>query len=1542
MTMKQDQNQPTLPKARPVRRVLSRIAGVLLVLVLAAILALQSADVQAFLARRVIERYIGDIDGEIQFESAQLRPFHGISLKGLVITDRNPFQSEYDIVPPPPDTLLRVGTLSATFSLASIFPGSSIPIRNLSLNDVEFNLVLEPGNTENISRVFRISDETDTTALSLPGIVIRKVDISNVRFRMLDIEEMEKQLHRDSLWRPADETDWTNIDIRAREIQVRDLHIAENLESLETDILKLGAREWRSGFTLDPITGHLRVDGSGAVITDGRIGDQWTDLHVKQLAMYYSAISDFKKALDKVSFDIVLERSHFDLRSVSMLSEELKELQFDADFEGHAQGPIRDMHFSDFRLYGGSSGISAQKIAGRIRHTPKVREMTFDFSVDGFRGTAAGLDRFVRGWKPGIDLSELTKWLGSRTLTASATSTGTLDELMIKGTLQDGKGTAAIDGVLRNLYDPKPIVVEGDLQTRNMHVGSLLGMEEIGELTMNGNARATLLPDGLEATISRLHIDRLHALGYDYSDIDATGLLRSNYFKGNIVSRDPNLDCIFSGSILLPTETENGRYAFQAQVGYADLAALHFDSRETSQLDLRMKADYEQTPDGGFKGEVAVRDIHLKSDAGDHEVGDVLVYSSSSEQENSIDLLSAFATAHFTGTRPITDFIDDLLAETLRRDLPTLLGSVDVKETPSQPSDGEYSFRLRIGDTRELLGFLAPGTYIAQGTTLALRQDPEYGLRAALRSEGAIYEGIYAKDISMRMGASEDRHIRAEVKAREVGLGEKVTMTESQLTAYAESDAVEWRYRFDFSETGQKGDVGDIRLRTFFSRDADREDALVVTADVPASTLSYMGTPWDLSAREIRYMTDDLEIGQLALSSDEQYLRVDGRIAPYDDALMNLTLQDFKLNLVNYLLPDYALDLQGRLSGRVELLSPFETMPIMDARLLSEETRIGGYDLGQLRFMSQWLDDEDLFSLRLRDDARTFDLYGYLAPEGMKLDTQLRLNGLQIGCAAPLLTDVFSDFEGLAYGTVSVSGPLDRLKVGSKDLRIKDGLLQIDYTDVPYFVEGPLDLTEEHLLFDQLSIRDRYTGQAGIRGGLYFDHNFSDLRYDLAIDMKEMECLDLSKKQNDVFYGNVFGSGNVNVSGDLDAFRLRVNAETVKRGSLHIPFDYATDAASGDLLRFREPAPLRVNPIDSILYRNRDIASSPMDIDIDIHVDATPEVQMLIEVDPSTGNVLTANGEGSLDLGYHKDEFTIGGDYTLSGGNYHFSALVATRDFAIQRGSTIHFNGDIYDSDLDMKATYSTKASLASLIADSTMTRRRVDCIVAVTDKLRNPSVEISIEIPDLDPTTQGLVSGALNTQDNIQRQFLSLLVSGNFMPTEQSGIVNNNSDLLFSNVSAIMSDQLNQILETLNIPFDLGLNYQSTSAGNDLFDVAISTQLFNNRVIVNGNIGNRQYGTAGATGTTGEVAGDLDIAIKLNKTGSIRATLFSHSADQYTNYLDNSQRNGAGFSFQKEFSTFGNLLRSIFLGPSWHSDTEKEKDTAQHTLVITADPQNE
>jgi hypothetical protein len=95
---------------------------------------------------------------------------------------------------------------------------------------------------------------------------------------------------------------------------------------------------------------------------------------------------------------------------------------------------------------------------------------------------------------------------------------------------------------------------------------------------------------------------------------------------------------------------------------------------------------------------------------------------------------------------------------------------------------------------------------------------------------------------------------------------------------------------------------------------------------------------------------------------------------------------------------------------------------------------------------------------------------------------------------------------------------------------------------------------------------------------------------------------------------------------------------------------------------------------------------------------------------------------------------------------------------------------------------------------------------------------------------------------------------------------------------------------------------------------------------VVNGNIGNRQYSSST---TKNNVVGDIDIEIKLDRSGALRLNLFSHSADEYTNYLDNSQRNGVGLTFQTEFNSFKQLFRNMFTSKKNRQENKRLEEEA-------------
>ena len=1512
------------------RKIVSRVFGVLLILLIGGMLALQLPAVQSYLARKAIERLTRNIDGDIRFESVQLRPFHGFTARGVVILDRNPYHSSQ--LGQSPDTLLEVGSASATFSLMGLLTDGVLSVRSAELNDVMMNLVLAPARDSsqsrlNLVRMFGLDQEREDS----PQIRLncRNLHLRNARVRYKDYEALEL---RDTLTAAAG-TDLSDLDVRL-ELTASDISVNEDFYAAR--IRNLTLRE-KGGLTVASCSGRFNMGPTAAELTRFLLADDMgTSVDIPRFALNYD--NGLGAAMEHFADDLWIEcelgESSFDIRSLVPVLPELADSRFQARFTGKAEGTLNNLRIPMFRLLDTDSGLSGL-LTGKVRNLTDPDRLRLDLSLDNLRASAQGIDKLISGLSPGTDL-KLRQLYDGGTVTASAYASGSLDDMQLKAQARDAAGGRIhLDGSLSHLLSDLPVAFDGTAGSSRLHLGRLLDIDDLGEVTVESRLTAELKPTGPEAKIYSLSLSQLEFAGYSYGQIYATGILGRHSYKGSIVSRDPNLDFLFGGQITLPTDTQDGKYAFTADVGYVDLSALHLDNREVAQLDFRLVADYRQTPDGDFHGDVHIRNLNLKDDAGIHHAGNVSIHSSSAEGDHRMDLTSRFATGTFQGTESVGRFVTDLLDATLRKDLPTLAG-----EPVGDPSErGNYRVDFLLGNTREIIPFFVPEMYVAENSRFALELDGDGLLDAQLTSDGLVYGNLFAKNLDLSLDNAQG-WLSAGGYADELGLG-SMSLLDNRISAYAAENAVDLRYNFDIDGT-QTGDSGDLHLRGFLSRDvSDFGDEVVLTADIPSSRIVFYGTPWDLVAGRLRYRDADLELDGLQLSSGTQSLRADGRICPIDDAVLNLQLNDFDLSLANRLLEQYdlGLDLKGRLSGRAQLVSPYEDIPNVVARLHSDNTEVGGYALGTLRFDSEYQEDEERFAVRLRDDARRLSASGYIFPNDGTVDAALRLADFPLGCIAPMITGIFSDFEANLTGSVDISGPLSKPRFDSSDLQVGDGLMQLAFSEVPYFMDGPLLLQGDRMLFDSLKVRDRYDGTARVLGGLYYPEFSRDaFRYRMDIKAEKLECIDLGRQQGDVFYGNLFGSGKVLIDGNLDRLGIMVDARTSRNGTLHIPFDYSTDATAGDLLRFVEPPKeVKVNPLDSIIIRKQSVEGKHTAIDLDLHIDATPDAQILLELDQSTGNVLSARGEGRLDIGYHNDDFTMNGDYTVSSGNYHFSAIVASRDFTIENGSTVHFNGDIYDSDLDIKASYSTRASLAPLLADSTTTRVPVECKIAVTEKLRNPAVELSIEVPQLDPTSQGMVSAALNTQDNIQRQFLSLLLSGTFLPSEESGVTGNNSNLLFSNVSGIMSDQLTNILQSLGIPLDFGLSYEPTQAGNDLFDVAISTQLFNDRVIVNGSVGNRRYTGAGQ----GDVAGDLDIAVKLNKSGSVRATFFSHSTDQYTNYLDTSQRNGAGFSFQKEFSSFGSFFRSLLFGQGWHASQEKVENGEDVTITVNP-PENE
>ena len=1459
---------------------------------------MQLPQVQTSIASRVMFTLSEKLDGEINIEKLHIKPFTTLVMKNVSIIDKNPVKDPYDSTLAQVDTFFTAEYIIAKFSIEGLLHKDGIRINTAYVGNAQMNLTLEDRIMENgvidqydnLSRIFRI-EKPETKKEPSPEEIFRisNIEITDMGFRLLNRSSNKTPYYGGINW---NDLDVSSINLNARNLRFKDGIMYGKAE-------RLSFRE-KSGFKVRQMAGEARVGRGRTIVENLRILDMFSDIEIPLFMMSYSGIKAFSNFIEEVRLDAEIGTSIVDFRTIEHFAPQLEGNTLRATISGMMSGCIDDFRVKDLNISshaGGFSGI----LNGRLTGIPDVNNMRLDAKLKKMKLTTKGLGTFVSEWMPEGEL-DLSCFGSGITFMTEATAKGLLNNLNVSASLSSEIGKVMAKASLNELINQKsPINISGNIETYDLNVGKFIDNKAVGPVTLAADVSIDISKN-VAVDMKNLYVRRLNLLEYDYSDIQARGRYDSRTLNGTVISKDPNLNFIFQGGYARSDKSHNTVYKFDASVGHADLNAINIDRRGKSIVQFRTNANFTRTGHGDILGRVDVGEIMLENKGGRYEVGDIIITSHSADNQYMARLKSQFADAEYIGTASFADFIEDLQEVTVRKEMPALYPEKEFKW-----NGNSYGLDFVCHNIQNVLAFAAPGLYIENNTHIKADIDSQGGFQAEMLSKRVAFKRNYMKGVSIKFDNTGNT-LNGQMTCDEISAS-SIKMNDNIINIHADDNHIGAGFSFDnHSDPETKGEF------IINGKVTREEDTPVFDIRIKPSSLQYNSKEWNIQPSTIRIDGGNVEIDSFGVVSGEQSVGIFGRTSTDLEDVLTLNLERFDLSLINALIPsDFGV--KGAVTGIAQLKSPLSEMELL-VDIISDSTFIANVPLGEVRLGTQWNETEERFDFFAANDLagqRNITVEGNYTPQKKRIHAETRMDHMNIGYAQPFLTDVFSSMNGYINGNLTIDGPVDMLAITSKDASIENAELTIAYTGVPYIADGPFHVDETGVYFDNITIKDRYDGKGTVNGSINYDY-FRNITFDTKISIDMIEAVNLQEKDADVFYGNLFGSGDIHITGPTKAIVMDIKASTAKAGDLHIPISSSLTSSKGtNLLKFKElDIAQEIDPYELFVQMATKEDVSDTDFIVKLDVAAGPEVEAFVEIDKASGNVLSGRGSGNISLNVAKDLFNINGDYTINSGNYKFVAMgLVGRDFTIKDGSSIRFNGDIMDSSLDIDATYRTKASLARLISDTTSVsnRRVIDCGISITDKLSNPQLSFSIEIPDLDPTIKSRVESALSTEDKVQKQFLSLIISNNFLPDEQSGIVNNSS-VLYSNVSEMMANQINNIFQKLNIPLDLGLNYQPNERGNDIFDVAVSTQLFNNRVIVNGNIGNRQYSTGNAQS---DVVGDIDIEIKLDRSGSFRLNLFSHSADQYTNYLDNSQRNGIGITYQTEFDSFRQFFKNLF-----------------------------
>jgi hypothetical protein len=560
-----------------------------------------------------------------------------------------------------------------------------------------------------------------------------------------------------------------------------------------------------------------------------------------------------------------------------------------------------------------------------------------------------------------------------------------------------------------------------------------------------------------------------------------------------------------------------------------------------------------------------------------------------------------------------------------------------------------------------------------------------------------------------------------------------------------------------------------------------------------------------------------------------------------------------------------------------------------------------------------WQNDEKVFRLRAtaqQDTIRPFEITGYYSPARKYIDFSGLFNCFQLSHAEPLLNGLLTDISGCLSGQARVHGALNNLQLEGTNLHATDVAATVDYLQTRYLFNTPVLLSSTRFGFENAEVTDNFGGNATL-SVLVHHKNFNHLQYDVAAYPRNLCVMNTTEKDNALFYGRAFATGAAHIKGDANDIQFDINLKTERNTVIHIPASSSGQARDLSLLSFVQPEKNAGEDAPDTPPAN---TRKPANLDIELNVNVTPDTEIQLELDKQAGDVIRSYGAGDIKIEVNPAtaKFSLYGDYQVDRGDYLFRLQnfnLISKKFYLEQGGRITFNGDLRQTVLNLKALYKTKASLNSLLADtsSVTTRRPVDCTIDITGNMFSPTLSLGIDVQNLDAETRARLQSALNTEEKVTRQFLALLAFGSFMPDQEMDI---GTGFWTGSATELLSNQINNLLSQVKFPLgiglDLGFTYMPSQQGRDeAFDFNFSAQIWDNRVVINGNVGsgnNQQV-----------VSNDFDADIRLGAKGKWHFKAFTRSVDQYTDNVDNSQRYGVGLMYKEEFNSFSELFKRLF-----------------------------
>jgi hypothetical protein len=638
--------------------------------------------------------------------------------------------------------------------------------------------------------------------------------------------------------------------------------------------------------------------------------------------------------------------------------------------------------------------------------------------------------------------------------------------------------------------------------------------------------------------------------------------------------------------------------------------------------------------------------------------------------------------------------------------------------------------------------------------------------------------------------------------------------------------------------------------------------------------------------------------------------------------------------------------LQGSASGRMEIVQ-VNAVPVLAGTVRVDRLGLDDRVLGDFTAVSS-------FSTR----SNEVDVTATLSPAGGGADVAADVDDVQLTSVANDLTvtgvvrfagssstrstgldltvdvrraDMFffeyvfphtiDNVTGRLAGTGSIRGTLARPVFGA-NLILSSGAFSVPEFNLNLGITADITVDADAIRITRATVTDGGGGITDLSG----DVLFNDYRYfslNLSGNLQDFQIMNITHSNELPFYGNIRGSGLLTLSGPISGATLRAaDAVTTAESEVYIPLVNAVAASDDSFIVFADSTGFVSDPIEStrrnvLSTRPRGERSFLDGLELDLNIFAPQGSTVHLVIDPLVGDVINAVGTGRVQIRRRGGEFSTFGVLEVNSGDYLFTAGdVFVRQFNINSGGRITWDGDPTNAILDIPASYETRASRAGLPgSDGSGSAIPLIVRLRITGRVETPQVDLSLEVDRTNRDISGnyaALEAVLNQPSRSTEYATSVLVSNSFLLTTSDVGTEVLASSAFNSVSQLVSSQINRYLnEALpNVDFSFGVQGESTQELGVTYGVAL--RLLDERLVIRGQ-GVYQGARTEATDVSSQnLEGEFVVEIKLSPTVSVEV-FYRREGDVLTNNATLTGSTGAGVSYSTEFSTWRQFFSRIF-----------------------------